>query len=78
MVAHYSADVGCPMFISIFIFIFTSIFIFIFTSIFIFIFIYMADRDEDDLVAHYSADVGCPTGLQGVAAPYCADYVLLL
>ena len=68
MVAHYSADVGCPMFISIF----------IFTSIFIFIFIYMADRDEDDLVAHYSADVGCPTGLQGVAAPYCADYVLLL
>ena len=70
MVAHYSADVGCPMFI--------SIFIFIFTSIFIFIFIYMADRDEDDLVAHYSADVGCPTGLQGVAAPYCADYVLLL
>ena len=39
---------------------------------------FMADSNEDDLVAHYSADVGCPTGLQGVAAPYCADYVLLL
>ena len=38
----------------------------------------MYDKDEDDMVAHYSADVGCPTGLQGVAAPYCADYVLLL
>ena len=36
------------------------------------------DSDEDDQPAHYSGDVGCPAGLQGVAAPYCVDYVLLL
>ena len=36
------------------------------------------DSDEDDQPAHYSGDVGCPAGLQGVAAPCCVDYVLLL
>ena len=41
-------------------------------------FFFTNDSDEDDQPAHYSGDVGCPAGLQGVAAPCCVDYVLLL